>query len=729
MPKMKDADLRDLVAKRRDASFKHVTGKLARDRQQAMQFYRGDNLALYGDSGDGLSTVVSRDLMEAVESMLPALMKPFVAGDETVRFEPKGPEDEEGAKQATEYVNYLFQNHNDGFRVIYDSLKDGLLFRYGCGKVVCEEVTNLEFESYQNLSDVEVAAINADDAMEIVGDEIEQNPDGTFNLKVQRTSKRMMYRVIVIAPDRFMYEPRIASLDDATFLGDHAEKTVGDLIAMGLPKAKCKALKPGRPSSMDTEDDTRFSDDEDEESLDDDDLARKVWVDECYIRCDYEGDGTLRWRKVLLAGNDNTILENEEADDHPYEGWTPIPEPHKLIGMGAYDLTRDIQMQKTAIKREALNALYLANRPMQEYVEGQVNVDDFLSPSVGGKVRVKQIGQIREIPSGGDGVVAQSLQMIEALDADREARTGVTRYNQGMDANSLNKTATGVSIISNASMQRQELVARQYAESFLKGVFRKLLKLTIRYQDKAQVIRLRGKWVEMDPSAWNASYDMSISVGLGTGNKDQQMAHLTNLLGIQAQIVEGQGGPTGPIVTWENIYEAAKAVPEAMGFKGSEKFFSDPKPEEGAEGQQAPQQPQEDPNAAAAAQAQAEQQAEAERHADELKAKHDTEIEKANIDADTKIRVASIGAVKELVIAGLTIPEAEAVVEAAPHAFNGAPQPFEEPQPALEGDDMSQMMPEDAPEAPMEIDPELAAQLMAQEQGQAPEGPVPDVEL
>lgn len=715
MPGMKDADLRTLVAKRRDASFKHVTGELSNARREALQFYRGDNLAIYGDSGDGLSTVVSRDTMEAVESMLPALLKPFVAGDEAVRFEPRGIEDEEGAKQATEYVNYLFQNHNDGFRVIYDSMKDGLLFRYGCGKVVMEEVEDTERDRYEGLDLAGRQALEADDAQTIEGD-IEDNGDGTFNVAVQRVEKRRTFRVYVVPPEQFMYEPRIASLDDATFLAHHSQKPVGDLIAMGLDKDKCRKLQPGSPDTF--EDDERHRWDNHDENLDDDDPARKVWVDECYIRCDYKGDGMLGWRKVIIAGNDNTLLLNEEAEDHPFVGWTPIPEPHKLVGMGIADLTRDIQMQKTALKREGLNAMYLANRPMREVVEGQVNIDDLLSPSVGGVVRVKSAGMVREIPSGGTGVLGNVLQMTEALDADREARTGVTRYNQGLDANSLNKTATGVSIISNASMQRQELVARHYAESFLKDAFRKLLKLTIRYQDKAQVIRLRGKWVDVDPSAWKSSYDMSISVGLGTGNKDQQMAHLTNLLSIQQQIAEGQGGPNGPVVTWENIYEAAKAVPEAMGFKGADKFFTDPTPEEGEQAAPPPQ----DPAADAQQQAQAAAQAENERHAAELEQKHMTAVEVARIDAESREEVARINAEKDILLAGIAVPG-----ELQAGANDNPPMP--EPQPALEGEEMPPIMPEMPQEAPLDLDPELLAVMMAGEQENGLEPPEMDLPL
>jgi hypothetical protein len=312
-----------------------------------------------------------------------------------------------------------------------------------------------------------------------------------------------------------------------------------------------------------------------------------VWVDECYIKCDCEGKGVLEWYKVLLGGSQSTVLSNEKVEDHPYSAWTPIPVTHKLVGMSIHDVTRDIQMNKTAIQRESNNALYLANRPMRQVLDGQVNMDDLLNPQVGGVVRVKQMDAISPLPSGGEVAFSASAQMIEYWDSVREARTGVTRYNQGMDSQSLNKTATGMNIIASASQQRQELVARQYAE-FLKDVFRKLLGLVSQHGDQKEVIRLRGKWVEVDPSDWKSNYDMTVSVGLGTNNKDQLVGQLQMLLNLDAQIVQLQGGAEGPIVTMSNVYEKLKKLQEAVGLKG-DKYYTDP-----TEAQQGPQ-PQDGP--------------------------------------------------------------------------------------------------------------------------------------
>lgn len=554
------SDFRSMVVKRRDACIKFKDDKPSRDRREALRFYRGDNLSDYGDSGDGLSTVVSRDTMEAIESVMPPLVRPFVAGEEVVSFEPVEKNDTEAAQQATDYVNHVFRRHNSVLDVAQTGLKDGLLFRLGVAKTVMEECEEGSPETYEGLDEAQLAALG-----EIAGEAVLDEVTGLFTATMP-PRKVKKFRVHMIAPDEFLYEERLASLDQATFLGHSKQITLADLIDMGIDEKKAKELGSGRPESEESDD---RHENEDEGEWDDDDLARPIWVDECYIRCDYQQNGVLEWRKVLIGGNQSKILSNEAADGHPYSAWTPIPIPHKLVGMSMADMTRDIQIQRTAIKREGMNALYLANRPMREVVDGRVNIDDLLNPTVGGVVRVKEVGMVREIPSGGTGVLSNVLTMDEALQGEREARTGVTRYNQGMDANSLNKTATGMNIISSNSQQRQELVARQFGE-FLRDIFEKLLVLVSQHADPADVERLRGK--PFVP--WPTDYDTNVSVGLGTNNKDQLVGHLMALSQMYEKIIGLQQGIEGPLVTAANVYEVMKRLPEAMGLKGD--FFTDP---------------------------------------------------------------------------------------------------------------------------------------------------------
>jgi hypothetical protein len=173
--------------------------------------------------------------------------------------------------------------------------------------------------------------------------------------------------------------------------------------------------------------------------------------------------------------------------------------------------------------------------------------------------------------------------MVEYMDSMKEKRTGITAYNQGLDANSLNKTATGVAQIMNASQQRIELVARTFAETGVKELFKLVHHLVRTTLTKPDIIRLRNKWVEVDPREWKARKDLSISVGLGAGNKDQQLAHLMSIITMQKEAIGA--GLTSP----EKIYNALAKLTQNAGFKNPEEFWVNPA--NAPQGEQAPQQP------------------------------------------------------------------------------------------------------------------------------------------
>lgn len=676
MPKLTPDTLRTMILARRDASSNKLDSEYSKNRREALAFYRGDTHPAYGQDEPGMSKVISRDTMEAVESMLPGLLRPFVSGDEVVRFEPTGPEDEESSKQASEYINYLFTRKNDGYAVIHTSLKDGLLFRLGVGKVVREEIENWKTENYVGLNEVELEALQQDDNVELVGEPTPSDDGMGYNCTVQRRKAKGKIAIYTIPPDEFLFERHLTSLENATFLGQESRRSVADLIAMGLDKKKCEQLTTDTDTAYNTERTQRFLGENPIPQTTDTDIARMVRVSECYIKCDYEGNGKLVWRKVFLAGGSDEILSDEPVDDHPYVAWTPIPIPHKLVGLSIHDLTRDIQLVKTALAREIQNNLYLANRPQREVVDGQVNIDDLLNPRVGGVIRVKQPGMVRDsiVPF----TAANSMGIVEYYDTVREQRTGNTRYNQGLDANSLNKTATGISNIMAAAGQRMEMFARQYAEQFLKPMFLKMLELVCKHPDQKEVIRLRNQWVEMDPRSWSTEYDMSVTVGLGTGSREKMVMEIQQLLQIDAQLVQLQGGANGPILTLENVYGKLEKLVEAMGLKGIERYYTDP-----TEAEQAPPQPEGNPEL------------------DKAMADNQVKLQIAQLQSATQIEVAKIKGEVDLLKAQMTVPPA---IDA--QSFGEGPGPDDSPMHEMaEAPEYEAQEPMMEPEEPMMGEP------------------------
>jgi hypothetical protein len=667
MPKMSDGDLAAILDAKIENALGYQGGRLAEERRQAERYYKGDTI---GNEIDGRSQVVSRDVAEAVDSMMPSLMRIFAAGDQVVRFNPNGPQDEAIADQATDYVNWIWNQQNEGFANFYSWFKDALLKKTGAVKIWWDESEDITRETYQGLTDAELQLLARDPGIAVIEHDEYADPSFTaapemadataaapspipllHDVVVRRTVRDGRVRVQPLPPEEFLIDRRAISLDEAPFVAHRVKRTVSELIEMGFARDKVDDLAGDDAADFSLERLERFQDEDampwrGDSTLDP--AMREVWITECYLRVDYDGDGIAELRKVTVAGagasvgGAATVLDNEPVDDHPFAALTPIPMPHKFHGMSIADQTVDLQLIKSILWRGALDALYLSNAPQIGAVEGQVNLDDLLNRRPGGIVRIKQPDALVPIPTapvGGD-----VFQMMEYVDTVREQRTGVTRYNQGLDADTLNKTAFGINAIQNAAQQRLELIARVFAETGVKRAFRRILELVCKHQQKPKMIRLRKRWTAMDPREWNDEMDMTVSVGLGTGNRDQQIGQMTNLLQLDQQIIQMQGGVEGPLVTAQNIYNKLAKLVEASGLKNVASYYTDPR---GAPPRQ-PVPPGADPlaqqqqMALRTAQLRVAQEPQIAMMTARIKA--ETEIRKAHIEAATAIEVARLRA-------------------------------------------------------------------------------------
>jgi hypothetical protein len=360
----------------------------------------------------------------------------------------------------------------------------------------------------------------------------------------------------------------VAPFHKNRFRAHRRKVTIGELKEMGFDDVDDISSDDG--DNFNSEKTARFSFDETGSASGDekDPLSREVWLSECYRKIDVDGDGIAEERTIIMAGN--KILSNVEGYTASLISITPIPLPHKLYGMSIADLVMDLQLLKSTIFRQILDNMYLANNGRYMALDGMVNIDDLLSSRPGGIIRVKTFDAVKPIQPPLLGAPAFSL--LEYVDTIKENRTGVTRYNQGVDADSLNKTAQGINQIMSASQQRVELIARVFAETGVKDLFYAILENVQKHQDKAKVIRLRNEWVEMDPREWTSKFDLSVMVGLGTGSKDMQIAALMETLKLQFTAL--QGGL--PIVTPTNIYNTANKLLEAQNIKGGDLFFTHP---------------------------------------------------------------------------------------------------------------------------------------------------------
>jgi hypothetical protein len=301
-------------------------------------------------------------------------------------------------------------------------------------------------------------------------------------------------------------------------------------------------------------------------------------VYECYIKIDINGDGIAELRKIVYAGNE--ILDDEECDLVPFHSLCPIPIPHKFFGQSLADRTMDIQLIKSTVTRQMLDNLYLTNNARLGVVDGQVNLDDALNATPGGIIRMKSQGAIMpvEVPA----VTAQAFPMLEYMDAVQAKRTGVSDQQQGLDPDVLNNvSATAIAAMMKSNSGKLELIARIFAETGVKSLFKGILHLLGKYQDQAKIVRMRGKFVAFDPRTWTNQYDVAINVGLGSGDREQKLAMLQMILGKQEQALM-QFGPSNPLVSVAQYRDTLARLIESAGFKDANAFLNEITPEQSA---------------------------------------------------------------------------------------------------------------------------------------------------
>jgi len=165
MAKVSDSELIGRIEELESSSYGINDAALTRSRAEAFEYYNGEP---FGNEVEGRSSVVSRDVLDVVEAALPQLLKVFVSGDEIVRFEPRGPEDEDAAEQETAAVNYFTLEKNDGFAIFYTWFKDALLSKNGYVKVWWEEEDETETETYQGLTDDQLTLMLQDERIKVI---------------------------------------------------------------------------------------------------------------------------------------------------------------------------------------------------------------------------------------------------------------------------------------------------------------------------------------------------------------------------------------------------------------------------------------------------------------------------------------------------------------------------------------------------------------------------------
>ena len=582
---MDDLELHSIVRGEIESAVNYHDTEFAGKRIKQMDYYLGEPL---GNEQDGRSQVIQTEVADTIDMILPQLVKMFVSTDQTVRFEPRGPEDVEAAKQATEYVNFVLHNDNPGFRIIHDFAKDALISGQGVVKIFFDESENIINDMYTGLTDDELTALLSDDDVEVLEQEAREigEPteldDGTllpainvYDVKIKKTTRDGRIRIENVPPEEFLFNQRAKSLDDCRFVAHRTTMSISELISLGYDQELVEEY--AGYTEIDTLDERQARFQDLESATNDDAKApseRDVLVTEVCIKVDFDDDGVSEMRRLLCLGSSYEIIENDEFDMFPFAVMSPILMPHRMTGRSIAELLTDLQESKTAILRQLLDNIYSINNARMGAVEGQVNLDDLIANRPGGIVRMRAPNMVQ--PLAPPPVSDAAFPLLAYMDNVREMRTGMSKASMGLDPDALqSSTATAVQATVSAAQAKVELIARVMAETGIKDLMRCILKTVLQNAQQPRIIRLRNNFVVMDPQAWENEFDISINVGLGNGDDAQRMAMLSQVAGKQEQVLT-QMGMENPLCTMGQYRATLAKMLEAAGFKNANEFFLDP---------------------------------------------------------------------------------------------------------------------------------------------------------
>lgn len=599
--KLDDDRLKALLSQEISSAANYDDTELSAKRAKAMEYFRGEMTDT--PAMEGRSSVVSKDVADTIGWMLPGIIRVFTASDVMVAYEPEKPGDEEFSKQASEYANYVFMRDNPGYRILWDGTHDSLTLGNGLIKHWWDKKEECEYTEHTGLTEEQISVMLSDGAkgqpVEIVAHKEGQpqvalvaGPDGrpieqpiqTHDIKVKRVLRNGRLRVRCIK--KLLINREATGIEDARFCAHPEDVTKSDLIEMGFDRELVDSLPVDRFSAMREEELARSESGSTFFNNVGDESMTLVELFECYVKVDVDGDGVAETVRAFYAGAGGTgeLLDWEVwEDDVPFSDIPCEPIPHRWDARSVAEDVSDIQRVKTVITRQFLDNTYWVNNPMTTAEESSVvNPETLRSPRFGATIYHKK-GSLPPAPMAVPYIGDKALLALQHFDQVREMRTGVSRSTMALDPEALqNQTATAANNTKDAAYSQIELIARNQAELGWKRVFKQILKLIVKHQDRPRTIRLRDTWVEMDPRSWNANMDATINIGLGTGSRDRDMAMLNTILNVQIAIAErlaAAGFMEEALEMVPKINLTAIKLAESAGIKNPEQYYLDIKPE------------------------------------------------------------------------------------------------------------------------------------------------------
>lgn len=552
--------------------FMGADSDISQNRKTLMEHY---NQEPFGDEIEGQSQVVTSDVYDTVEGMIPMLMEVFTQGKYVAKFEADNTDGEDEAWKKTQYANWVFMRQNNGAKILYDMFKDGLLQYTGWVKVSWDEVDDIKFTKYKGLSEAELKKIELDDNAQILSTEevdvlVGEDSYTVYDAEVNWHNKTGRVDVSTMPPDEGLINSDARDFDKPRYIAQRTPKRRSDLIQMGFDKsivdglpADIETMTPERTARMSGINATGGN----KSNHRPNDL---IYLTESYIEIDVDEDGVTEYWQAYTAGGE--LLEKDRVADHPFAVFVPIPISHRAIGTCPAEKAADMQFITSTLQRQALNNIYFTNFA-RYFVNDRVDMDAMLNPTAGGAVAVDGVDPVQNSasPIVVQPLVAEIMAMKAAVDDQREVRTGVSKMDMGVDPGMLNVTATQFQGVKNASQLKKETIARLASEGPVKRIFDLIIDNATRYQDDRTQIKVTGETMEIDPSKWKHKIGCRIDVGIGAGDRQERIIGLNAILNIQNQMkVEGS-----PLVDDVKRYNTLERLVTEVGLKDIAPYFND----------------------------------------------------------------------------------------------------------------------------------------------------------
>ena len=582
---MSEEQLQGVISSEINDAISFIDDDIGGNRALATEYYYGDP---FGDEEEGRSQVVSMDVRDTVQGILPSLMRIFFGPERIVEFAPQGPEDVQNADQATDYVDFIVKRDNPGFKILHSAFKDALVRKCGIVKYWWDESVEVKAESFSMLDEQTMMFLTQDPDIEIsavreypMPGMAEQNlaqgimtpPPMMYDVEIKRRIKHGKVKIEALPPEEFLIDRRAKSIEEATFVGHRTMKTVSDLVAMGYDYDEMVDVA-GNGNDFDNNQEytARNPFAVISTANNGDPSSKNVLYIEGYLKVDFDGDGIAEMRRICTVGTGNKVVRNEIVDERQFADFCPDPEPHTFFGMCPADVVMDIQRIKSNVQRGILDSLAQSIHPRTAIVEGQANMEDVLNTEVGAVIRMRAPGMVQPFTTPFVGQAA--FPMLDYLDDIKQTRTGISKAASGLDADALQSTTkAAVSATVNAAHQHIEMIARIFAETGMRKLFTGILKLVTENQDKERMVRLRNTFVPIDPRSWNANMDVIVNVGVGDGTIEDRI-NVLNQVAMRQEMIIKETGANNPVVSLPQYTNTLTKMLQLANIKDSQNYFN-----------------------------------------------------------------------------------------------------------------------------------------------------------